>query len=92
MIAELRDGLDVVHFDREAPRRRSTIRRKVWVPAVATGLIVVFLAISPGIRGGIAWAAVARSTTADEQAWITEDCAESLAPPWETGPTPSLHL
>lgn len=79
VIADLRDGLNDVHFDREPPTRRSTVRRMAWVPAVAAGLVVMFLAISPGISDGIAWAAVARPTTPDEQAWITEDCAESLA-------------
>jgi hypothetical protein len=79
VIAELRDGLDDVHFDREPPTRRSNVRRMAWVPAVAAGLVVAFAALSPGLGEGIAWAAVARSTTPDEQAWITEDCAESLA-------------
>lgn len=79
VIAELRDGFHDVHFDREPPTRRSSVRRMAWVPAVAAGLVVVFLAISPGFSDGIAWAAVARPTTPDEQAWISEDCAESLA-------------
>jgi hypothetical protein len=79
VIAELRDGLHDVRFDREPPTRRSNVRRMAWVPAVAAGLVVAFVALSPGLGDGIAWAAVARSTTPDEQAWITEDCAESLA-------------
>jgi len=79
VIAELRDGLDDVRFDHRPPTRRSNVRRMAWVPAVAAGLVVAFVALTPGLGDGIAWAAVARPTTPDEQAWITEDCAESLA-------------
>jgi len=79
VIAELRDGLNDVQFDREQPTRRSTIRRMAWVPAVAASLVLAVVAITPGISDGIAWAAVARPTTPDEQTWITDDCTESLA-------------
>lgn len=79
VIGELRNGLKDVTYDREPPTRARAARRLAWVTAVAAVLVVTFLAISPGINGGIAWAAVARPLTPDQQAWITDDCAESLA-------------
>jgi hypothetical protein len=79
MIADLRDGFSDVRFDREPPKRRSTVRRMTWVPAAAVGLVVMFLAVSAVVGDEIAWAAVARPTTPEEQASITQDCDESLA-------------
>jgi hypothetical protein len=79
VVAELRSGLAEVHFDRQPPRRRRTVRRLAWLSATAAFLMLVLLYVAPGVGDGIAWAAVARPPTAVEQDWITRDCAESLA-------------
>lgn len=79
VVVELRNGLDGVHFDREPPSRRQTTRLMRWAPVALAALAVAIVATSLSFGGGIAWAAEARPPTAAEQAWISRDCADSLA-------------
>jgi len=77
VITELRAGFDDVHYQRPRPQPGTTNPRG-WVLAAAV-IAVVSIAIWAGVTGEeIAWAAAGRAPTATEQAWITEDCKNTV--------------
>ena len=79
VITELRSGFDDVHYQRPRPHPSHTTTPGRWVLAAAVTAVVA-IAVWAGVAGDeIAWAAVGRAPTATEQAWITEDCKNTVA-------------
>lgn len=80
VIAELRSGFDQVHYQRPRPPRPRTASTLGWAAAAAAAAAAaVSVAVWAGVAGEeIAWAAEARKPTAAEQAWITDDCLNTV--------------
>lgn len=78
VVAQLRAGLEPVRFDHpfEAPRRR---RRSGWAGFAALTIVLLIAFLNGGVEEKFAWAATSRPPTAEEQASINKDCADTVS-------------